>query len=111
MDGVTILYSYVENTPRAEAIIVPLIGALILFASAIWCIYLAIKEKDLAPIVVILLCVLFISIFIALSVSEINKVPYEVYEVTIDQSVSMIDFNNMYNIIGQKGDIFIVTLK
>ena len=55
--------------------------------------------------------VVCITPFIAIYQDRNNKTGDVEYEVTIDESVSMVEFNKRYEIVEQRGDIFVVKEK
>ena len=107
MDGVTILNQIEVNSGSPFSVII-IIMAFVLIVISILAICLIIEEKDYgvlyAPIggIVVAIIILIMEIF------NISEPPRTNYEVTISDEVSFTDFTNKYEIIEQRGEIYVV---
>lgn len=102
MDGVTILNT-IELTDASFGTVVILVITGVVFFILLFCMWLTSGSK-----VDNLLFFLFVVDAIAAYQSENYKTVEIQYEVTIDDSVSMTEFNKKYEIVEQLGDIFVV---
>lgn len=110
MDGVTILNT-IELTGVSAGAWVTLLGSgLVLCASMLFppSTVSSNTENLIALLIVIDVIMLFGSMFVAVYQSENHKTGELQYEVTIDDTVSMTEFNKKYEIVEQRGDIFVV---
>ena len=114
MDGVTILNTITENVSNTAGFLVVIlifsIMAIILSFIAIIEASNKFSEFNGFVIVFIITGIAGISFFIV-SILELNTAPQEpqtLYEVTISDEVSFKDFTSKYEIIEQRGEIYIV---
>ena len=113
MDGVTILNTITENVSNTAGLGVILISSIVFiiisFIAIIICSNKFSEFNDFV-IVYIIIGIAGISFFIV-SIFELNTPPQEpqtLYEVTISDEVSFKDFTLKYEIIEQRGEIYIV---
>lgn len=110
MDGVTIL-NIIEVTGVSKNVI---IATLICFVVALFITFiLKVSEDSIFDIFLLILLIgdvfgLFACFFVGTYQIENHKTGEIQYEVTVDNSVSMTEFNKKYEIIEQRGDIFVV---
>ena len=114
MDGVTILNTITENVSNTAGFLVAIlifsIMAIILSFVAIIAASNKFSEFNGFVIVFIITGIAGIS-FLIVSILELNAPPQEpqtLYEVTISDEVSFKDFTSKYEIIKQRGEIYIV---
>ena len=114
MDGVTILNTITENVSNtAGLLVVILIFSIVeIILSIIGIILCSNKFSEFNGFVIayIIIGIAGISFFIV-SILELNAPPQEpqtLYEVTISDEVSFKDFTSKYEIIEQRGEIYIV---
>ena len=113
MDGVTILNTITENVSNTAGLVVALIFSIVLiiisFIAIIICSNKFSEFNDFV-IVYIIMGLAGISSFIV-SILVLNTSPQEtqtLYEVIISEEVSFKDFTSKYEIIEQRGEIYIV---
>lgn len=107
MDGVTILNEVmVENCLACNIIGIVLFS--IIFILAVVTVILGFSYDEIGLIVsgfiLGIICILG-SIY---AISDMNTSSYKKYEVTISDDVSFKDFTDKYEIIGQRGEIYVV---
>lgn len=109
MDGVTILNT-IELTAPSPGVIVTLVVTGLLFL-----ILISVPETSSSKtdnLVIFLIVSSAIAFLVCMSIviyqSDNHKTGKLQYEVTIDDSVSMTEFNKKYEIVEQRGDIFVV---
>ena len=113
MDGVTILNTITENVSNTAGLVVALIFSIVLIIiSFIAIIICSNKFSEFNGYVTVLIItgIAGISLFIV-SILELNTPPQEpqtLYEVTISDEVSFKDFTSKYEIIEQRGEIYVV---
>ena len=106
MDGVTILNT-IEVTGISRNVIIAFMASFVigLFLMAI----LELSENSCVLVYLLIDLIVFIGcVFVSWYQLENRKTGELQYEVTIDDSVSMTEFNKKYEIIEQRGDIFVV---
>ena len=113
MDGVTILNTITENVSNTAGLIVTLVFSIvIIIVSFIAIIICSNKFSEFNSYVTILIITGIVGIlFVIVSILELNAQPQEpqtLYEVTISEEVSFKDFTSKYEIIEQRGEIYIV---
>lgn len=113
MEGVTILNQYMECIAIKPNITSLLIAGGIALVIGILFAFL-IRVKGFWPFLLSVL--LFGGLVFVLELAPTTqgwgtKVEEERYEVTISDNVSMTEFNKIYNIVEQRGDIYVVTKK
>lgn len=110
MDGVTILNT-IEVTGASKNVI---IATLICFVIALLIMFiLKASEDSIFDTFLLILLIgdvfgLFACFFVGTYQNENHKTGELQYEVTIDDTVLMTEFNKKYEIIEQRGDIFVV---
>ena len=110
MDGVTILNT-IEVTGASKNVI---IATLICFVIALLIMFiLKASEDSIFDTFLLILLIgdvfgLFTCFFVGTYQNGNHKTGELQYEVTIDDTVSMTEFNKKYEIIEQRGDIFVV---
>ena len=110
MDGVTILNT-IELTDASFGTVVTLAITGVVFIILLFCMWLTSGSKVdnlLFFLFVVDAIVILVNTAIATYQSENHKTGEIQYEVTIDDSVSMTEFNKKYEIVEQRGDIFVV---
>ena len=110
MDGVTILNT-IELTDASFGTVVTLVITGVVFFILLFCMWLTSGSKVdnlLFFLFVVDAIVILVNTAIAAYQSENYKTGEIQYEVTIDDSVSMTEFNKKYEIVEQRGDIFVV---
>ena len=109
MDGVTILNTITENECGEIAEIMLLIGIFAFLISVLMHIISYIGDDSNKPII---LCVTFFIVSLISTVIGIilasNSTEITTYEVAISDEVSFKDFTSKYEIIEQRGEIYIV---
>jgi len=100
INGITVLNEYkdMHNIATIILLILLLLAAITLFV-------LAVKYKEYA----LFLCSLIVCVFFILTI-VFEKVSFKtpmIYEVTIDESVSFIEFTDRYEIIEQKYNVYV----
>ena len=107
MDGVTILNQIEVSSCSLFAVIVIII-AFVLIAFSIWAIHLIIDEKDYGVLYAPIGGIVFAIMALVLGIYKINEPPSTNYEVIISDEVSFTDFTNKYEIIEQRGKIYVI---
>lgn len=110
MDGVTILNTIVLKFDYTINI-VGLIVAVIIFAISLCCAYVSIKELNGLNILTLICIFLMIgSTMFGIINIELMMTSKEIttYEVTISEEVLFKDFTSKYEIIEQRGDIYVI---
>lgn len=110
MDGVTILNTIELTGVSMETWIFLLVSGLVM---SVLIISPGVKvSSNTANLIVLLFVIdtiiLFGSMFVAVYQSENHKTGELQYEVTINDTISMTEFNKKYEIVEQRGDIFVV---
>ena len=110
MDGVTILNTIELTGVSMETWVVLLVSGFILCALMLFPAPTVSSNTEnlIILLVVVDVIILFSSMFVAVYQSENRKTGKLQYEVTIDDTVSMTEFNKKYEIVEQRGDIFVV---
>lgn len=112
MDGITILNTITENVSNTGGLVVLLIFSIIVIILSFIAI-IAVSDKFYEfngfVIVYIITGIAGIS-FLIVSILELNtpQEPQTLYEVTISDEVSFKDFTSKYEIIEQRGDIYVI---
>ena len=112
MDGITILNTITENVSNTAGLVAILISSIVLiiisFIAIIICSNKFSEFNDFV-IIYIIIGIAGISFFIV-SILELNtpQKPQTLYEVTISDEVSFKDFTSKYEIIEQRGEIYVV---
>lgn len=110
IDGVTILNTEFIDTSRILAAVLLYIFAGIAAVLVVVLIILMIKNLDFEPlgIIAVLLCGAFgTGVFLAAQDERIGE-QYTQYEVIISDDVSMNDFMSTYEILEQRGEIYMI---
>ena len=112
MDGVTILNTITENVSNTACLVVLLIFSIVvIILSFIAIIAVSDKFSEFNGFVIAYIIMgIFGILFVIVSILELNT-PQEsqtLYEVTISDEVSFKDFTSKYEIIEQRGEIYIV---
>ena len=109
MDGVTILNTITENECGEIAGIMLLIGVFAFLISVLMRIISYIGDDSNKPII---LCIIFLIVSLISTTTGIilasNSTVITTYEVTISDEVSFKDFTSKYELIEQRGEIYIV---
>ena len=106
MDGITILSTRTEILPHGGSLILLCIGIVITIADLYWACH---DESDNGKFFISLLIFSFISILIGTFGVIFLKIPGDtIYEVIIDDSVSMNEFTNSYEVLEQRGQIYVI---
>lgn len=116
MDGITILNEIIiDNTDEAIAGIV--LSGLMIVMTIIGLIlgFKILKDGD-SPIVMLGTIAILLALFIGIaalpnSISRLSDLPIVQYEVTISDDVSFTEFTEKYDIIEQRGEIYVVQEK
>lgn len=107
MNGVEILSSKtMYNTILPEYWIA--VGLLLAFVFMCLTVYFYVKLHDASAILCLVLMVVSIVILCLGAISNKNSIDYIEYKVTIDNSVSMNEFLDKYEILDQEGKIYTV---
>lgn len=114
MNGIEILNEVTQYTGSTGnligGIIATLLSLLFLFIAI-----LVITDKENKTIGGFLICIIFTIILIFPAYkgisSFINRIPYQIYKVTISDDVKFSEFTDKYEIISQEGKIYTVKLK
>ena len=110
MTGVEILNSKIMyNTILPEYWMV--IGSILAFTLICLTVYFYVKFNNWAAILCLILVVISIVIVCLGAISNKNSVDYIEYKITIDDSVSMNEFLDKYEILDQEGKIYTVKEK
>lgn len=112
MDGVTILNTITENVSNTAGLVVALILSIVVtILSFITIIVVSDKfSKFDGFIIPFIVTGIFGILFVIVLILELNhpQEPQTLYEVTISDEVSFKDFTSKYEIIKQRGEIYIV---
>lgn len=109
MDGVTILNT-IELTGVGKNVIIAF--AVSFFIALFLTLILQVSKNSCVLVFLLIDLIVFIGcVFVSWYQSENHKTGEIRYEVTIDDTVSMTEFNKKYEIIEQRGDIFVVKEK
>lgn len=113
MDGITILNTITENVSNTAILVVILIFSIVvIILSFIAIIICSDKFSEFNGFVIAYIIMgIFGILFVIVSILELNTPPQEpqtLYEVTISDEVSFKDFTSKYEIIEQRGEIYIV---
>lgn len=113
MDGVTILNTITENISNIESFVMLLFFSIALIILLLVAIVLASDGfSEINGYVITYITVEIVAIILlVLSIMELNTTPEKsqiLYEVTISEEVSFKDFTSKYEIIEQRGEIYIV---
>lgn len=112
MDGVTILNTITENVSNTAGLIVTLVFSIvIIIVSFIAIIICSNKFSEFNGYVTVLIITGIAGILLVIiSILELNtpQEPQTLYEVTISDEVSFKDFTSKYEIIEQRGEIYMV---
>ena len=113
MDGVTILNTITENVSNTAGLVVALILSIVVtILSFIAIIVVSDKFSEFDGFTIpFIVTGIFGILFVIVSILELNTPPQEpqtLYEVTISDEVSFKDFTSKYEIIEQRGKIYIV---
>ena len=106
MDGVTILNT-IEVTGISRNVIIAFLASF--FIALFLMFILEVSENSCVLVYLLIDLIVFIGcVFVSWYQSENHKTGKLLYEVTIDNTVSMMEFNKKYEIVEQRGDIFVV---
>ena len=113
MDGVTILNTITENVSNTAGLVTILIFSIVLIIISFIAIIICSNKFSEFNGFVIAFVITGIAgiLFVIVSILELNAPPQEpqtLYEVTISDEVSFKDFTSKYEIIEQRGEIYIV---
>ena len=113
MDGVTILNTITENVSNTAGLVAILIFSIVeIIISFIAIIPVSNKFSEFNGFVIAFVITGIAGIlFVIVSILELNAPPQEpqtLYEVTISDEVSFKDFTSKYEIIEQRGEIYVV---
>lgn len=113
MDGVTILNTITENVSNTAGLVVALIFSIVVIISSfIAIIVVSDKFSEFNGFVIAYIITGIVGIlFVILLILELNTQPQEpqtLYEITISDEVSFKDFTSKYEIIEQRGEIYVV---
>lgn len=112
MDGVTILNTITENVSNTAGLVVLLIlSIVVIILSFIAIIVVSDKFSEFDGFIIAFIITGIIGIlFVIVLILELNtpQEPQTLYEVTISDEVSFKDFTSKYEIIEQRGEIYIV---
>ena len=113
MDGITILNTITENVSNTAGLVVALILSIVVtIISFIAIIVVSDKFSEFNGFIIGYIITGIVGILFAIfSILELNTPPQEpqtLYEVTISDEVSFKDFTSKYEIIKQRGEIYIV---
>ena len=107
MDGVTILNEVmVENCLAFNIIEIVLFS--IIFIVSVVAVILGFFYDEIGLIVSAFILGIICILGSVCAISDMNTPPYIKYEVTISDDVSFKDFTDKYEIIGQRGEIYVV---
>lgn len=106
MDGITVLYTYTYSPNGVGKIMAFLFCLLMAVTFTIWTIgSLASNEKKNSLITSIIALISFTACFF---ISNIKLNSHERYEVIVDDSVSLSEFSEKYDIIKVRGEIYTI---
>lgn len=107
MDGITVLYTYTYSSGEASRVLGIILGAImcLIFIVSTF-VMLVISGDKRGGLITGLLALLGLAVFIFCS--NIKPVFWERYEVIIDDSVSLSEFNEKYNIVKVRGEIYTI---
>ena len=112
MDGVTILNIITENVSNTVGLVVALIFSIVvIILSFIAIIVVSDKFSEFDGFIIpFIVTGIFGILFVMVSILVLNtpQEPQTLYEVTISDEVSFKDFTSKYEIIEQRGEIYIV---
>ena len=108
MEGLTVLSTEVQDPSIFYLILIlPLIGFVVMVFLTIICMCDDLIGPSILCIIAVL-CFMLIGFF---CVDKANDPPTTVYKVTIDDTVSMVEFYERYEVLDQEGLIFTITEK
>ena len=106
IDGITILSTKTEVLPNGYSFVLFGIGIITVIAGLYWTIFV---DTNKVGFLISFLTVGFILILIGTFGAIFLKIPGDtIYEVIIDDSVSMTDFMNSYEILEKREDIYTI---
>ena len=113
MDGVTILNTITENVSNTDCLVVLLIFSIVvIILSFIAIIVVSDKFSEfdgfIIPFIVTGIFGILLVIVSILGLNTLSQEPQTLYEVTISDEISFKDFTSKYEIIEQRGEIYIV---
>lgn len=115
MDGITVLNEIVETIePLSIWVWALMLGLAIILTLILICgLFWSVKKKNIDCIVLLSfysLLAVFIWISVCYGYKETQREPYTIiqYEVTLSSDVSLIEFNEKYKIIEQRGQIYVI---
>lgn len=112
MDGITILNTITENVSNTAGLVVALILSIVItIISFIAIIVVSDKFSEFNGFIIAFIVTgIFGILFVIVSIFVLNtpQEPQTLYEVTISDEVSFKDFTSKYEIIEQRGEIYIV---
>lgn len=115
MDGITVLNEIVETIePLSIWVWALMLGLAIILTLILICgLFWSVKKKNIDCIVLLSfysLLAVFVWISVCCGYKETQREPYTIiqYEVTLSSDVSLIEFNEKYEIIEQRGQIYVI---
>lgn len=109
MEGITILNQTPITTAHPIAWIIPSIVACIVIVVAIT---MTIVDADPSWLVLIIIAILvWVLLFLMIGLAVPVETGEYIYEVTVDDSVSINEFYSRYEIVDQRGEIYKIKIK
>lgn len=108
LDGITILNEVKNVTNSMPVAIILTVCGFILMGVSIYTIYLMIVERDYSALFLPFIGIIVSVMAFIVANLKMNETPYTSYEVTISDEVSFKDFTNKYEVIEQRGEIYVV---
>lgn len=105
MDGITILSETVTNPDEISAIVLIVCGAICTLACIALAVLWIIEDDIKFAFPQFLLAVIAVTSLIN-GIGKLHTAPYTLYKVTIDKNVSLVEFNEKYEILNQDGLIY-----
>lgn len=110
MEGVTILATDVVTTTNSIMnVILIVLGVIAGIGFILFCLGLGTNQGVIGMIGLVILIAAFGILLICVPIDRMTQVPdYNTYEVILDDSVSMNEFMSTYEVLEQRGQIYVV---
>ena len=105
--GIEVLAQETIHAQVGDAVLAIIIGGILaigIFIAGI----IAICDNEAIMLIPFSVILILAALFITAGISELNQKPYEQYDVLIGDEVPIKEFNNRYEIIEQRGEIYTI---
>jgi hypothetical protein len=109
MEGLTLLSTSVQNNAPVFWFLTALSS--IILVACIVLMYFCIMDREFGGVIAFIILAVIAFVLVNVCISEAIKPSRTLYKVTIDESVSMVEFYERYEILDQDGLIFTITEK